>query len=138
MIPGNFLRSRQPQTASPQQPNPPGKLPQASSTQCLRLPCSPNSLPPRARNGHLHPLNSFPPLLGFVYTLNSSVHHEAATCLPETPSESLYRVYCAACRGILTPTRATMARPDATRDPDCTYPPAQHPSTWPVDPGCCV
>lgn len=73
------------------------------------------SLPERG-NGHLHPSNSFPPLLGSVYTHDSHVRCDAVTCLPETLSESLYRIHCAAYRGILTPTRATMPQPDATRD----------------------
>ena len=39
---------------------------------------------------------------------------------PRLPVEFRHMLHCAAFRGILTPTRATMARPDATRNPGCT------------------
>lgn len=71
------------------------------------------------------PLNSFPPLLGFVYTRKILLFTEEHGYM--LPRDYLLNLYCAACRGILTPTRATMPRPDATRDPDCTQPPVPRP-----------
>ena len=104
-------------------------------TQCLRLLCSPDILPPRARDGSLHPIELLPPLLGPVYTHKSSVHCEADTCFPET---SRHRVDCAACRGILTPMRATMPRPDATRDPTAVSHRRRVRNTWTANSGCCA
>lgn len=64
-----------PGTASPQYPNPPGKLPHAFPTQCLRLLCSPDPLPPRARDGHLHPIELLSTASRIrIHTQDSSVH----------------------------------------------------------------
>ena len=82
------------------------------------------------------PLNSSPPLLGFVYTRKILLFTEEHGYM--LPRDYLLNLYCAACRGILTPMRATMARPGATRDPTAVSHRRGVRNTEPADPGCCV